>query len=52
VGDFDLAHGRTCRETGADEIITHRFPLDKADEANALMASGRCGKVAVCTEEN
>lgn len=31
-----------------EEIITHRFPLDKADEAYALMASGRCGKVAVC----
>src|ERR1035437_2038284 len=27
-----------------EEIITHRFALDKAAEAYALMASGRCGK--------
>jgi threonine dehydrogenase-like Zn-dependent dehydrogenase len=31
-----------------EEIITHRFALDAASEAYALMASGRCGKVAVC----
>ena len=31
-----------------EDIVTHRFPLDKADEAYSLMASGRCGKVAVC----
>jgi threonine dehydrogenase-like Zn-dependent dehydrogenase len=31
-----------------EEIITHRFSLDKAAEAYALMASGHCGKVAVC----
>jgi threonine dehydrogenase-like Zn-dependent dehydrogenase len=31
-----------------EEIITHRFALDDAAEAYALMASGRCGKVAVC----
>ncbi len=29
-------------------IVTHRFPLHRAGEAYALMASGRCGKVAVC----
>jgi len=33
------------------DIITHRFPLDRADEAYALMASGKCGKVAVCADE-
>ncbi|HUA98706.1 MAG TPA: zinc-binding dehydrogenase [Terracidiphilus sp.] len=33
------------------EIITHRFPLERAGEAYALMASGRCGKVAVCADE-
>jgi threonine dehydrogenase-like Zn-dependent dehydrogenase len=33
------------------EIITHRFALDKADQAYALMASGKCGKVAVCQDE-
>jgi threonine dehydrogenase-like Zn-dependent dehydrogenase len=31
-----------------EDIVTHRFPLEKADEAYKLMASGRCGKVAVC----
>ncbi len=31
-----------------EEIITHRFVLEQAGEAYALMASGRCGKVAVC----
>ncbi|MCR4714029.1 MAG: alcohol dehydrogenase, partial [Treponemataceae bacterium] len=33
------------------DLITHRFPLEKADEAYALMASGNCGKVAVCFDE-
>jgi threonine dehydrogenase-like Zn-dependent dehydrogenase len=33
------------------DLITHRFPLDKVDEAYALMASGKCGKVAVCFDE-
>jgi threonine dehydrogenase-like Zn-dependent dehydrogenase len=34
-----------------EEIITHRFALEKADEAYALMAAGGCGKVAVCPKE-
>jgi len=34
-----------------EEIITHRFALDQAADAYALMASGRCGKVAVCPGE-
>lgn len=34
-----------------DRLITHRFPLEKAGEAYALMASGHCGKVAVCFDE-
>jgi threonine dehydrogenase-like Zn-dependent dehydrogenase len=33
------------------DIITHRFPLEDATEAYALMASGKCGKVAVCADE-
>jgi threonine dehydrogenase-like Zn-dependent dehydrogenase len=33
------------------DIITHRFPLQRAGEAYALMASGKCGKVAVCQDE-
>jgi len=31
-----------------EQIVTHRFPLAKASGAYALMASGQCGKVAVC----
>jgi threonine dehydrogenase-like Zn-dependent dehydrogenase len=30
------------------DLVTHRFALEQADEAYKLMASGRCGKVAVC----
>jgi threonine dehydrogenase-like Zn-dependent dehydrogenase len=33
------------------DIITHRFGLRDASEAYALMASGKCGKVAVCADE-
>lgn len=33
------------------DLITHRFPLNQAAEAYALMASGKCGKVAVCFDE-
>jgi threonine dehydrogenase-like Zn-dependent dehydrogenase len=33
------------------DLVTHRFSLDQAAEAYALMASGRCGKVAVCFDE-
>jgi threonine dehydrogenase-like Zn-dependent dehydrogenase len=34
-----------------DTLVTHRFPLEKASEAYALMADGKCGKVAVCFDE-
>jgi threonine dehydrogenase-like Zn-dependent dehydrogenase len=34
-----------------ENLITHRFPLEKVDEAFALMAEGKCGKVAVCFDE-
>ena len=30
-----------------EDLITDEFPLEKADEAYRLMASGQCGKVAV-----
>ncbi|MHC5073262.1 MAG: zinc-dependent alcohol dehydrogenase family protein [Planctomycetota bacterium] len=33
------------------ELITHRFTLDKVDQAYTLMASGKCGKVAVVFDE-
>ncbi|MDR1818245.1 MAG: zinc-binding dehydrogenase [Puniceicoccales bacterium] len=32
-------------------LVTHRFPLEKVADAYALMASGKCGKVAVCFDE-
>ena len=31
-----------------EDIVTHRFTLDQVSDAYQLMASGRCGKVAVC----
>jgi threonine dehydrogenase-like Zn-dependent dehydrogenase len=33
------------------DLVTHRFALDRAGDAYALMASGKCGKVAVCFDE-
>jgi threonine dehydrogenase-like Zn-dependent dehydrogenase len=33
------------------DLITHRFALERVGEAYALMASGHCGKVAVCFDE-
>ena len=33
------------------DLVTHRFPLDRVADAYALMASGKCGKVAVCFDE-
>ncbi|MFZ4456843.1 MAG: zinc-dependent alcohol dehydrogenase family protein [Bacteroidales bacterium] len=34
-----------------EDLVTHRFTLDQAAEAYALMAEGRCGKVAVVFDE-
>ncbi|GHT79465.1 alcohol dehydrogenase [Spirochaetia bacterium] len=34
-----------------DLLVTHRFPLDRAEDAYKLMAEGNCGKVAVCFDE-
>lgn len=34
-----------------EDLVTHRFTLDKASEAYALMAGGHCGKVAVVFDE-
>lgn len=34
-----------------DTLVTHKFTLDHCDEAYALMASGKCGKVAVVFDE-
>jgi threonine dehydrogenase-like Zn-dependent dehydrogenase len=33
------------------DLITHRFTLDDVGRAYELMSSGRCGKVAVCFDE-
>ena len=33
------------------DLVTHRFALDQVDRAYSLMASGKCGKVAVCFDE-
>ena len=34
-----------------EALVTHRFALEQVDQAYALMAAGRCGKVAVCFDE-
>jgi len=34
-----------------EDLVTHRFPLEKADEAYRVMAMGGCGKVAVVFDE-
>lgn len=34
-----------------EDLVTHRFPLERSDEAYTLMASGDCGKVAVVFDE-
>jgi threonine dehydrogenase-like Zn-dependent dehydrogenase len=33
-----------------EKLVTHQFSLDQADRAYALMASGKCGKVAIVFE--
>ena len=34
-----------------EDLVTHRFPVEKSADAYALMASGKCGKVAVVFDE-
>lgn len=34
-----------------EELVTHRFTLDNASQAYALMAEGKCGKVAIVSGE-
>lgn len=34
-----------------EDLVTHRFSLDRASEAFALMAGGKCGKVAIVFDE-
>ncbi|MGA3328946.1 MAG: zinc-binding dehydrogenase [Terriglobia bacterium] len=33
------------------DLVTHRFALEEVGDAYALMAAGKCGKVAVCFDE-
>lgn len=33
------------------DLVTHRFDLNQIGDAYALMASGKCGKVALCFDE-
>ncbi len=33
------------------DLVTHRFALERVSDAYELMASGKCGKVAVCFDE-
>jgi threonine dehydrogenase-like Zn-dependent dehydrogenase len=33
------------------DLITHRFALEDVGRAYELMSSGRCGKVAVCFDD-
>ena len=48
----DLVERLVRRQLHPADLITHRFPLEKADEAYALMAEGRCGKVAVVDDSD
>jgi len=34
-----------------EDLVTHRLPLEKAAQTYALMADGKCGKVAVVYDE-
>ena len=34
-----------------EDLITHEFPVERADEAYRLMAEGNCGKVAVTFQD-
>jgi hypothetical protein len=34
-----------------EELVTHRYTLDRASEAYELMAGGKCGKVAIVFDE-
>jgi threonine dehydrogenase-like Zn-dependent dehydrogenase len=47
----ELVERLVCWNLHPADIITHRFGLEDAAEAYALMASGKCGKVAVCSDE-
>ena len=35
-----------------EDLITHEFPIEQADEAYRLMAGGQCGQVAVVFQDS
>ncbi len=47
----ELVEKLAAWELHPDRLVTHRFSLARCAEAYALMAEGRCGKVAVCFDE-
>jgi threonine dehydrogenase-like Zn-dependent dehydrogenase len=47
----ELVHRLVRWDLHPADIITHRFGLQHAAEAYSLMAAGKCGKVAVCFDE-
>ncbi|MEK7475732.1 MAG: zinc-binding dehydrogenase [Candidatus Coatesbacteria bacterium] len=47
----ELAERLAAWELHPDALVTHRFPLGRAGDAYALMAGGKCGKVAVAFDE-
>ena len=47
----DLVERITRWKIRPEDLVTNRFPLEKPDEAYALMASGKSGKLAVVFDE-
>ena len=47
----DLAERIVRWKIHPEDLVRNRFSLEQAAEAYALMASGRCGKVAVAFDE-
>jgi threonine dehydrogenase-like Zn-dependent dehydrogenase len=43
--DFPHMVDQTRRGLGPERLVTHHFPLDRAQEAFDLMAAGECGKI-------
>jgi threonine dehydrogenase-like Zn-dependent dehydrogenase len=47
----ELVERLVCWNLHPADLVTHRFPLDRVGDAYAVMAAGKCGKVAVCFDE-
>ena len=48
---FDGDPASPSQDLHPADLVTHRFELDRVGEAYSQMAAGRCGKVAVCFDE-